>query len=218
MSPIKERKTPIDSNYARYYEFDTSLCLICKECPGRTGKNDWSKIIKSNLGRAVHTNWKKENNNITEVFICESPSSKESSYGLPSVGTTGQAIYRSVFGVKNLGDFWLDQLDTRTYRTNIVRCQADSGLQKRVNTSIKNARVKSAFDYCKTHLEIEITNILKDSTGTINFYLAAGQSFSKETSFVEATIKRKQNELKMSSRNIKILTQDHPSAPSSPEP
>jgi hypothetical protein len=174
MTIIKERRLPRNVNYPRFYEFDPKVCLICSECPASKGTSKWADVAKVNLGVAVHTNWKEEDHQISTVYICESPSNKETSHALPSVGATGKGIYESQYG--SITDYWLDLLDDNIYRTNIVRCQADAGLQKSIDTTRKNQRVREAFEHCQDHLFHELEKIFQTNTSSqISFVLAIGK-------------------------------------------
>jgi hypothetical protein len=192
MATIKERKTILNVNYyPRFYEFNPKDCCICSECPANTGDDKWKEVAAINLGVAVHTNWKLNNNAINIVYICESPSNKETSYALPSVGRTGKGIYKNEIGTPVV-DYWLDDLDSKIYRTNIVRCQADAGLQTQVDTTRKNQRVKAAFDnYCSQHLRNELNKIFNNcTTGSIRLVLAIGGDFPRQIKKTEAMINR----------------------------
>lgn len=215
-TPIKERANILNPNYPRFYEFDSTQCLICSECPANKGTDYWSNVAAINLGVPVHTNWRKENTQINTVYICESPSDKETSHALPSVGRTGQKIYKYENQVPSLPADWLDTLDKNIYRTNIVRCQADAGLQKRVNTTTKNHRVRRAFkDYCHLHLKNELDKILENhrlNGNKIKFVLAIGKGFSDETKKVKDMIGDLASKYSLSSNDFSIEEINHPSS------
>ncbi|MFZ4856789.1 MAG: hypothetical protein ACOYL3_10370 [Desulfuromonadaceae bacterium] len=188
MTPVKERREPINPNYARFYEFDPVKSEFCLKCPAKCGTKNWSKVLIRVRGIPVHTNWAKApNKSITTVYICESPSNREFSHGLPSVGKTGQAIYKDN-SERKLSKGWLDELDDKVYRTNLARCQADSGLQKRIDSK-KNDRVNDAAVYCIKHLLAKVSLIAERNDGlAILFKLAIGNGFPEWTTKVEKMI------------------------------
>lgn len=174
----KARLSPKDPNYTRFYEFDTRAAKICCGCPALNGMMSWSTILFRIRGVPVHTNWPADKaSSISTVYICESPSDKEFSQGFPTVGKTGQRIYKDEKPAGNIEDGWLDYLDQHFYRTNLVRCQADSGLQGRVDDE-KNLRVDEAAHYCFRHLEAELRLIAKKQKGTkVRFVIGVGKGF-----------------------------------------
>lgn len=209
----KERSQVKSPNYIRFYEFDSSVSDICQACPANQGSDTWKALQKRVLGAAVHTNWPRSGamKNVAKIYICESPSDKESSHGFPSVGATGRGIFERQYG--NLREGWLDLLDEKIYRTNIVRCQADAGLQKRFNTTLKNQRVRSAFQFCSQHLSCELGNIFRTSKDQqitlLSFVIAIGHSFPKQIRSVQKLIDKFQLRYGI---NVKIEIQKHPSS------
>lgn len=179
MAPIKERRAVKNPNYARFYEFESANSEICSKCPAKCGTKNWGTTLNRIRGVPVHTNWPSVTGvPIKTIYICESPSNREFSHGMPSVGLTGQSIYKKEFSPM-LKLNWLDQLDESVYRTNLVRCQADSGLQKRVGNE-KNMRINDASEHCIRHLHAEISNICKisrDYKTIITFNVAIGCFF-----------------------------------------
>jgi hypothetical protein len=178
---VKERIQPCNPNFRRFYEFDASTSDICRDCPAKLGNGEWEALPKRSLGAPVHTNWPELRPIMSaqKIYICESPSDKETSHDLPTVGATGQGIFKRAYG--NLTTGWLDKLDAEIYRTNIVRCQTDAGLQKRADATRKNRRVRSAFSFCVNHLQEELTKIvLQYSSGNaaqLNIVIAVGSHF-----------------------------------------
>lgn len=174
MVTIRERKSVRNPNYKRFYEFSSHESRICSACPAKTGEGAWNAVLSRVRGVPVHTNWPSDGSvHISSVFICESPSNREFSHGFPTVGRTGQQIFKT-WSKSLLVEGWLDQLDNDVYRTNLVRCQADAGLQKRVDRE-KQQRVKAAAPRCIRHLEAEIEAIAACSCeASIEFTVAVG--------------------------------------------
>jgi hypothetical protein len=145
------------------------------------------------------------------VYICESPSNREFSHGLPSVGLTGQAIFKKEYQKPGLSDGWLDRIDLEIYRTNLVRCQADSGLQKRVDHE-KKQRVNDAARHCINHLRNEISLIASAAVRNnveVNFVVAVGAGFPVWVRDVKELIKS----ICQDKKTRYLLTDmDHPSA------
>jgi hypothetical protein len=186
---VKERSTPKDPNYQRFYEFDPGNSEHCSRCPAKCGTGEWNTVLARVRGVPVHTNWPAAGEQpISRVYICESPSDREFSHGLPTVGMTGQGIYKGLKTQGNLEIGWLDWLDDNVYRTNLVRCQADSGLQKRVGGK-KNARVKEAANHCFNHLQLKIERIVASQTKPPQFTVAIGSGFPEWKTKVEELIK-----------------------------
>lgn len=206
--PAIERIELLNPNYDRFYEFVSKLNDACLNCPSFKKEGNWSTVLERVCGVPVHTNWPLASKNaISVVYVCESPSNREFSHGLPSVGTTGQQIYKQIFK-SNLEPGWLEKLDRTTYRTNLVRCQADSGLQKRINDSWKNNRVEEAAPWCFNHLEAEITQISqRPRLKKIMFVIAIGKRFAYWSDKVEELIR---NTFRGSSVEHLILKGSHP--------
>lgn len=214
---VKERSEVVDTNYPRFYEFESIDSRYCRNCPAKLGTGEWEIAPKRILGQPVHTNWRQGENEIETVYICESPSNREISHSLPAVGFTGQGIFKSETD-GGLQDGWLDELDNSIYRTNIVRCQADAGLQKRVDNTLKNKRVREASNCCINHLKDEIKAILncriskeiKKGDINVRFVIAIGKTgFSKLTKEVKEFLEK----LKAGEYcNIEIEVTNHPSA------
>lgn len=209
---LKERSQVKSPNYIRFYEFDSSASAICQACPAKQGSDTWKALQKRVLGAAVHTNWPCSDTmkNVSKIYICESPSDKESSHGFPSVGATGRGIFERQYG--DLREGWLDLLDEKIYRTNIVRCQADAGLQKRVYTTLKNQRVRSAFQFCSQHLSFELDHIFSTSKDqkitSLSFVIAIGGSFPKQIRWVQKLIDAFQLQYSI---NVEVNIRNHPS-------
>ena len=179
--PVKERRMAIDPNYERFYEFDSANSDVCSACPAKGGSESWANVLNRVRGVPVHTNWPTaESARIGTVYICESPSNREFSHGLPSIGLTGQAIYKNEYQQPKLCNYWLDMMDAEIYRTNLVRCQADSGLQKRVDRH-KAQRVNCAAPHFIKHLDREIQKIAMVAANSdieIRFVVAIGAGFA----------------------------------------
>lgn len=209
---IKARNSVLNPNYLRFYRFDSFVSRHCENCPAKTGSDDWASAPSTSFGAPVHTNWSEDRHEITTIYICESPSDKETSHNIPSVGKTGQGIYKAEIG--ELTEGWLDVIDEYLYRTNIVRCQADAGLQKWVDTTLKNKRVRQAFVFCLRHLKRELIKIFWScqSNNIINLkiVLAIGSAFpnqEKETKRLITSINRH-----FSNVEVNVSTMDHPSS------
>lgn len=178
---VKERSSPKDPNYSRLYEFDPGNSQICSNCPAKCGTGNWNSVLSRVRGVPVHTNWPATSDQrISLVYVCESPSNREFSHGLPTVGATGQGIYKREKRLNNIQAEWLDWLDDKVYRTNLVRCQADSGLQKRVD-SLKDSRVEEAAIHCIEHLRREVEVIVRssqaDQAERLEFVVSIGSDF-----------------------------------------
>jgi hypothetical protein len=158
----------------------------------------------------VHTNWPASSGQrISVIYVCESPSNREFSHGLPAVGTTGQRIYKREKNSNILQAGWLDWLDDNVYRTNLVRCQADSGLQKRVHL-IKNNRVEEAAIHCIEHLKLEIEAIVESSQAEfLRFVVAIGRRFPAWEEAVATFIK---TTCESADREHDVWVDEHPSA------
>lgn len=209
---IKPRNAILNPNYFRFYSFSAKECSHCQNCPARTGGTEWEAVPFGMLGNPIHTNWHKDKYDISTVYVCESPSNKETSHSLPSVGKTGQGIYKAEIG--EITDGWLDVIDEYVYRTNIVRCQADAGLNGRVDSTYKNKRVKVAFGFCKKHLTREFILIFavcqKQNINKLKIVLAIGKAFGaqeKEVNSIITKIKRR-----FPTIEIDLTSVDHPSA------
>ncbi len=209
---LKERSQVKSPNYIRFYEFDSSVNDICQACPANQGSDSWKALQRRVLGAAVHTNWPRSGamKKVSKIYICESPSDKESSHGFPSVGATGRGIFERQYG--DLREGWLDLLDEKIYRTNIVRCQADAGLQKRVNATLKNQRVRSAFQFCSQHLSYELDHIFRTSLDqkitSLSFVIAVGHSFPMQIRSVQKLIDEFQLRYGI---NAEVIIRNHPS-------
>lgn len=210
--PTRERLTVKDPNYARFYEFDPGNSEVCSECPAKCGTVSWTNVLKRVRGVPVHTNWPlAEAKPPSTVYICESPSNREFSHGLPSVGRTGQAIFKKEYQKSGLSDGWLDRIDLEIYRTNLVRCQADSGLQKRVDHE-KKQRVNDAAPHCINHLRNEISLIASAAVGNnveMHFVVAVGAGFPVWVRDVKELIKSICQDKKT---RYSLTDMDHPSA------
>jgi hypothetical protein len=168
-------------------------------------------VLNRIQGVPVHTNWPFDATEaISTLYVCESPSNREFSHGLPSVGLTGQAIYKNEHSIAKLPDCWLDTLDGSVYRTNLVRCQADAGLQKRVDRE-KKMRVNEAAQKCILHLQAELSLIAENKIGTeLHVVVAIGAGFSE---WVKMVKKMAKNVFKDAGVMVKVTQMNHPSAP-----
>lgn len=207
---VKERTATRSPNFPRFYQFEPRDSDICAECPAKLGTGEWSNVPSRCLGAPVHTNWKADGGRIDIVYICESPSNKETSHDLPSVGATGRGVYKALFG--NVVAGWLDILDDRVYRTNIVRCQADAGLQKRTDNTTKNRRVRAAFTFCQRHLREELAKVfskcIRDGVDRMKVVIAVGDGFPAQVQ----TVKNLVAEIKPAELEVTVLESHHPSA------
>jgi hypothetical protein len=207
---VKERQTPKDPNYPRFYEFDPVTSKICSNCPAKCGTGNWNDVLARVRGVPVHTNWPAASGqSISLIYVCESPSNREFSHGLPAVGTTGQRIYKREMKLKNVQAEWLDRLDGNVYRTNLVRCQADSGLQKRVDPK-KDIRVEEAAIHCIEHLKLEVKAVVESSQAEVlRFVVAIGRGFPE---WEEAVTKFIETTCESAKRKYDIAVDEHPSA------
>ncbi|MCP3065874.1 hypothetical protein LXT21_44640 [Myxococcus sp. K38C18041901] len=207
---LKERQTPKNSNYLRFYQFEPVTSTICSNCPAKCGTGNWDDVLARVRGVPVHTNWPAASGqSISLIYICESPSIREFSHGLPAVGTTGQQIYRHENELNNVQAGWLDWLDDNVFRTNLVRCHADSGLQKRVDRK-KNVRVKEAATHCIEHLKLEIKAIVESSQAEfLRFVVAIGRGFPEWEEAVATFIK---TTCESAGKEHDVTVDAHPSA------
>lgn len=209
-----KRKKFKDSNYERYYDAEKNSGK-CNCCPAKDGNSKWKGIYSNLLKSPVNTNWKKNDNNISKIIICESPSDSETSYGLPVVGRTGQGIYKGILGNEELKIGWLDELYKECYITNIVRCQADAGVKgcfKNYRTK-KNQRVREAWEYCQEHFKLEMGKIFKNisKTNKLEIYISIGNSFpcqKKEVVNILEELKKSEN----LGSNVVVKSTSHPSS------
>ncbi|MBN1203347.1 MAG: hypothetical protein JXB05_00295 [Myxococcaceae bacterium] len=208
--PVKERQTPKNPNYSRFYEFAPVTSEICSNCPSKCGTGNWNDVLARVRGVPVHTNWPEDSRqSISLIYVCESPSHREFSHGLPAVGSTGQRIYKSQRNLRGVDAGWLDWLDDNIYRTNLVRCHADSGLQKRVDRK-KDIRVNEAACHCIYHLMQEIMAIVGSSQAErLIFVVAIGRGFPEWEEEVTGSIRAI---CESAERAYTIRVDKHPSA------
>lgn len=194
-------------NFKRFYEVKDNK-ILCEECPANKGTNKWQGVYKPILNNPVNTNWKDcEQIKVENVVISESPSNHETSIGVPTALTTGQKIYKYFTGKEKVKDGWLEELDEIIYRTNIVRCQADSGIKSYGAKKID--RVLDAWAYCKIHLEKELDKIIRtiDINTNLTIYIAPGEKFDNQAKQIKKTINKLVK--KYRKNNITIKEEHH---------